>query len=59
MVSKGEETIKNILSENNYIFDHDAILPDFLKETGLRYRFDFIVYNNDGSIRCLIEYDGR
>lgn len=59
MISKGEETIKNILIENNYIFDHDAILPDFLKETKLRYRFDFIIYNEDGSIKCLIEYDGR
>lgn len=59
ITSKGEETIKDILIQNNFIFDHDIILPDFLKETGLRYRFDFIIYNDDGSIKCLIEYDGR
>ena len=63
--SKGRSVRKIIddgiadLIENNYIFDHDAILPDFLKETKLRYRFDFIIYNEDGSIKCLIEYDGR
>ena len=29
------------------------------KETGRKLRFDFIVYNQDGTINRIIEFDGR
>lgn len=31
----------------------------FYKETGHRYRFDFILYDIDGEINRFIEFDGR
>lgn len=56
--SKGEDEISNILKENNIIFDHDKILPHFLQETKRRCRFDFIIYNENGTINRLVEFDG-
>lgn len=57
--SRGEEEISKILKENNIIFDHDKILPHFLQETKRKCRFDFIIYNEDGSINRLVEFDGN
>lgn len=59
ITSLGENKIITILKENNYAFSHDAILPEFLQETGHRYRFDFILYNDDGTVSSIIEFDGR
>lgn len=59
ITSAGEMKIIQILKDNNYIYSHDCILPEFLKETGKKYRFDFIIYNEDGTIKCIIEFDGR
>lgn len=57
--SKGEMIVEQILKENNCIYNHDTILQEFIEETGHRYRFDFIVYNNNFSIKYIIEVDGR
>lgn len=59
IVSKGEMMVEQLLKENNCIYNHDVVLQEFLKETGYRYRFDFIVYNNDSSIKYIVEVDGR
>lgn len=59
LTSIGENKIIQILKDNNYIFSHDCIIPEFLKETGKKCRFDFIIYNEDGTIKCIIEFDGR
>lgn len=59
LVSVGENKILHILEENNYIFIHDSILPEFLRETGHKYRFDFVIYNKKGQITNIIEFDGR
>ena len=58
-MSKGEFLIKQLLEENNYIFNYDYMMPELFQETGRRLRFDFIVYNNDNSINRIIEFDGR
>lgn len=57
--SRGENIIIQILKENNIIFSHDCIFPELLKETGKKYRFDFIIYNEDGAVNRFIEFDGR
>ena len=59
ITSKGEMIVEQLLKDNNCIYNHDVVLQEFLKETGHRYRFDFIVYNNDSSIKYIIEVDGR
>lgn len=57
--SKGEYVIKVLLEKNNIIYDYDTIFPELLKETGRRLRFDFIIYNSNGSINRFVEFDGR
>ena len=57
--SRGETIIKQILDKNNIIYDKDSIFPELLAETGRRLRFDFIIYNKDGSINRFVEFDGN
>lgn len=57
--SKGENKIKTILEQNNIIYDYDSIFPQLLQETNRRLRFDFIIYNKDGSLNRFIEFDGN
>lgn len=57
--SKGERSIINILKENNMLFDHDTLFIPFYQDTGYRYRFDFILYKENGEIDRFIEFDGR
>lgn len=59
MGSIGENKITNILQKNNIIFDHDKIFPELLHQTGRRLRFDFIIYNEDGTINRFVEFDGN
>ena len=57
--SKGESIIEKILLENKIIYNRDCIFPQLLEETKRRLRFDFIIYNEDGSINRFIEFDGH
>lgn len=57
--SIGENEISKILQENNIIFDHDKIFPELLQKTGRKLRFDFIIYNEDGSLNRFVEFDGN
>lgn len=59
IASKGEQEIKNLLNQNQILYDYDCLYPDLLKETGRRLRFDFIIYNEDGSINRFVEFDGN
>ena len=57
--SKGEMIINQWLQRHNINFipqySHDKIILD----SGRRPFFDFAIINNDDSIRCFIEYNGR
>ena len=57
--SKGEFLISKILDQNNIIYNHDTILDLFQQEYGRKFRFDFIIYNENGNIQRIIEFDGR
>lgn len=59
LCSKGEFTIEQLLLENNILFNKEVILPELVKETGRKLRFDFAIYNQEGQIKRLIEFDGR
>ena len=59
MVSKGEYLIQQLLDKNNIIYNYNCSLPDLIKETGKKLRFDFILYDNNGNISRIIEFDGR
>lgn len=57
--SKGEYVIKTLLDQNNIMYNHDILFNELLQETGRRLRFDFIIYNMDGTINRFVEFDGN
>lgn len=57
--SKGELEIEAILKANHYLYSKEVILPELLQETKRALRFDFIVYEENGEINRIIEFDGR
>lgn len=57
--SKGEMRIKEILNQNNIIYNYDSIFPQLALETKRNLRFDFIIYKEDGEIDRFVEFDGN
>lgn len=55
--SKGERAIKEYLESINFKFEKEYSFPDC--KNVILLRFDFAVFNKDGSLLCLIEYDGE
>jgi len=56
-VSKGEERINKYLIKNNFKFEREYSFPDCKLRKPLK--FDFAVFNNNNSLKCLIEFDGK
>lgn len=56
--SIGEEIIANILIENNINFKRQFTFPDLFSPKGALLKFDFGIYNEQGTLKYLIEYDG-
>lgn len=55
--SKGEVAISEILDHLEVNYDTEVWFDDLVH---IRYlRFDFGIYNKEGKLECLIEYDGR
>lgn len=54
--SFGEEMIGNILSENNISFQKEYSFDDLVYKNKLR--FDFAIFNADGTLSHLVEFDG-
>lgn len=59
IISEGEAAIQTLLLEHNLLFKHNIELDLYTQITGHRLRFDFVVYNNDGTINRCIEFDGK
>lgn len=57
--SKGELLIESLLKNNKILYNKEVILPQLVQEENRRLRFDFVVYNSDGTIERIIEFDGR
>lgn len=57
--STGELKIETLLKNNNYLYSKEVILPELLQETKRALRFDFVIYNEDGTINRIVEFDGR
>ena len=56
--SRGEIKISEILTEAGLDFKEEYIFDDLLSLNGRPLRFDFCVFDDDGDIDFLIEYQG-
>ena len=57
--SRGEIKIREILEEAGLDFKMEYIFPDLKTSNGRPLRFDFVVFDDDGKIDFLIEYQGK
>lgn len=56
--SRGEIKIEDILNAAELNFKEEYTFPDLLSNTGRPLRFDFAVFDDDGNLDFLIEYQG-
>lgn len=57
--SRAEIKIEEILTAANLNFQMEYIFPDLNSENGRPLRFDFVIFDDDGNIDFIIEYQGR
>lgn len=57
--SRGEIKIEEILLENSLNFKMEYSFPGLNSDNGRPLRFDFAVFDDDGKIDFLIEYQGK
>ena len=57
--SRAEIKIAEILREAGLNFKMEYIFPDLRSENGRPLRFDFVIFDDDGLIDFIIEYQGR
>ena len=57
--SKGEQKIYDILTSAGFDFAEEYSFADLLGMRGVPLRFDFAVFDDDESLLCLIEYQGK
>lgn len=57
--SRGEIKIEEILDEAGLIFEEEYIFPNLRSPNGRPLRFDFVVFDDDGKIDFIIEYQGK
>ena len=57
--SRGEIKIHEILQEAGFNFAEEYIFNDLRSSNGRALRFDFVVFDDDGHIDFIIEYQGR
>lgn len=57
--SRGEIKIEEILNESGLHFEEEYIFPGLRSPNGRPLRFDFAVFDDDGCIDFLIEYQGK
>lgn len=57
--SRGEILIEEILKKNNLVFKEEYSFPDLKSPNGRPLRFDFVVFDDDGQIDFIIEYQGK
>lgn len=57
--SRGEITIEEILKESGMVFKEEYSFEGLNSPNGRPLRFDFAVFDDDGHLDFLIEYQGR
>ena len=56
--SGGEEIIASILDENEIVYKREYKFKDLKSRKNYYLRFDFAIFDKEGSLLILIEYDG-
>ena len=56
--SRGEIKIEEILQQAGIPFQEEYSFPDLLSSTGHPLRFDFAIFDDEGNLEFLIEYQG-
>ena len=56
--SRGEIKIEEILKESGLSFTEEYSFPDLVSPSGRPLRFDFAVFDDEGDLDFLIEYQG-
>ena len=56
--SRGEIKIEEILKNSGLAFQEEYSFPDLVSSNGRPLRFDFAVFDDEGNIAFLIEYQG-
>ena len=57
--SRGQIKIEEILKQSGLEFAEEYSFPDLVSNTGRPLRFDFAVFDDDGNLDFLIEYQGK
>ena len=57
--SRGEIKIEEVLQSAGLDFEEEYSFPDLVSSSGRPLRFDFAVFDDDGNIDFLIEYQGK
>lgn len=57
--SRGEICIEDILRDADLHFEMEYSFPELKSPNGRPLRFDFVVFDDDGDIDFIIEYQGR
>lgn len=57
--SRGEIKIEEILREAGLTFKMEYVFPDLRSPNGRPLRFDFVIFDDDGYIDFIIEYQGK
>ena len=57
--SRGEIAIEEILRNAGFNFEEEYIFPELRSSNGRPLRFDFVVFDDDGNVDFIIEYQGR
>ena len=56
--SRGEIKIEEILNQSGLSFTEEYSFPDLVSPSGRPLRFDFAVFDDEGALDFLIEYQG-
>jgi hypothetical protein len=56
--SRGEIKIEEILDAAGLPYQEEYTFPDLVSSSGRALRFDFAVFNDEGELEFLIEYQG-
>lgn len=56
--SRGEIKIQEILDQSGLTYEMEYSFPDLTSRSGRELRFDFAVFDDDGELSFLIEYQG-